>query len=134
MAHDPSLGWLNKAREQCNADPAFRKLGSADARIGIKAEDVAFRVTFDAFECTETQEIALDELFDVDFYVDMSRADWQRFLSGRAAGTGATLVGLTALGGGDVIKAESPLKALNFERYHLTLQHFLDKVASLAAA
>jgi len=123
---------LEKAREACNRDPAFRKLGTCDARVGIKADDAAFIVSFEAFECTGTRKIGLDELRDADFTIDMPRAAWRDFLAGRRAGSGTSLVGRDVDTAGGIVRADNPLNALKFERYHLTLQHFFDKVAALS--
>jgi len=128
-----SLGLLEKAREAVNADRDFRRLGTCDARVGIKVGDAAFLVDFEAFECAAVAAIELDALRDADFYLELSGDAWKSYLSGRKAGTAPTLVSLDVDTPNGIVKGSDPLKTLKFERYHLTLQSFLDTGARLAA-
>lgn len=131
---DPLLGWLDKAMTLCNVDPAFRKLGSCDARVGFKVGDTAYLVSFEAFECASVEAIEGADLRDADFYVDMPRAAWLELLTRRRTGTlEGSLVSLDVDARGAAVRASNPLNALKFERYHRTLQYFVDKVASLGA-
>jgi hypothetical protein len=133
MSSALSLGLLQKARETVNADREFRRLGTCDARVGIKAGDVAFLVDFEAFECAAVAAIELDALRDADFYLELSSDAWKSYLAGRKAGTAPTLVSLDVATPNGIVKGADPLKTLKFERYHLTLQSFLDTGARLAA-
>jgi hypothetical protein len=128
---DPIFAWLDKARELCNRDPEFRKLGSCDARVGVKVDDAAFVVTFEAFECVGVTPVDVESLRDTDFYLDMSREAWRELLTGGTEGC-ASLVSAT-VDDPELVRASSPLNALKFDRYHRTLQRFFDRVAALAA-
>ncbi len=128
-----NLALLNQTRDAVNADREFRRLGSCDARVGIKVGEAAFVVEFVAFECAEVAAIDVDALRDVDFYLELDPASWKGYLAGRRAGTAPTLVSLDVDTRGGIVKGTDPLKTLKFERYHLTLQSFFDTGARLAA-
>jgi hypothetical protein len=128
-----NLTLLERARTAVNADADFRKLGTCDARMGIKAGDDAFIVDFVAFECAAVAAIDLDSLRDADFYLELTPDAWRSYLAARANGTGLSLLSLDVDAPNGVVKGSDPLKVLKFERYHLTLQSFLDKGARLAA-
>jgi len=128
-----NLPLLEKTRDAVNADRDFRKLGTTDARVGIKAGESAFLVDFEAFECAAVAAIDLDALRDADFYLELSPDAWQSYLAGRRAGTAPSLVSLDVDTSDGIVKGTNPLKTLKFERYHLTLQAFFDTGARLAA-
>jgi len=128
-----NLTLLNNARDAVNSDPAFRQLGTCDVRMGIKAGDSAFLVDFVAFECAGIEQIDVDALRDADFFVELSPAEWRTYLAGRRGGSAPTLVSLDVDTADGIVKGADPLKTLKFERYHLTLQAFVDKGAELAA-
>jgi hypothetical protein len=127
------LALLKNTRDAVNADPAFRQLGTCDARVGIKAGDAAFLVDFVAFECAGIEQIDVDALRDADFFLELSPAAWRTYLLGRRSGSAPTLVSMDVDTPDGIVKGADPLKVLKFERYHLTLQAFLDKGAELAA-
>jgi hypothetical protein len=134
MAKSPlNLALLTRTRDAVNADRDFRRLGTCDARVGLKVGDSAFVVEFAAFECAAVSAVDVDALRDADFYLELSPAAWQGYLDGRRAGTGPTLVSLDVDTPDRIVKGTDPLKALKFERYHLTLQSFFDTGARLAA-
>ena len=128
-----NLPLLEKTRDAVNADRDFRKLGTTDARVGIKAGESAFLVDFEAFECAAVAAIDLDALRDADFYLELSPDAWQSYLAGRLAGTAPSLVSLDVDTPDGIVRGTNPLKTLKFERYHLTLQSFFDTGARLAA-
>ena len=128
-----NLTMLERMRDAVNADRDFRRLGTADVRVGIKVGEQAFLIQFEAFECSAVSEIAIDELRESDFYVELSQQAWQTYLAGRQRGTAPSLVSLEVDAPDGIIKGTDPLQMLKFERYHLTLQSFLDSGARLAA-
>jgi hypothetical protein len=128
-----NLDLLQKVRASVNDDRDFRRLGSCDARVGIKVGDAAFLVECEAFECAAVAAIDLDALRDADFYLELSADAWKSYLSGRRSGTAPTLVSLDVDAPNGIVKGADPLKTLKFERYHLTLQSFFDTGARLAA-
>jgi hypothetical protein len=127
------LALLKGARDAVNADPTFRQLGTCDVRMGIKAGESAFLVDFVAFECAGIEQIDVDALRDADFFLELSALEWRTYFVGRRSGSAPTLVSLDVETPDGVVKGTDPLKTLKFERYHLTLQAFLDKGAELAA-
>ena len=127
-----NLALLERTRTAVNADVDFRRLGTCDARVGIKSGDDAFVVDFVAFECAAVSAIDLDSLRDADFYLELAPDAWRRYLAGRASGTAPTLVSLDVDSPNGIVKGSDLLKVLKFERYHLTLQSFLDRGARLA--
>lgn len=128
-----NLDLLQKVRDAVNGDRDFRRLGTCDVRVGIKSGDSAYLVDFEAFECSAVAAIDLDALRDADFYLELSGDAWKSYLSGRRAGTAPSLVSLDVDTPNGIVKGSDPLKTLKFERYHLTLQSFLDTGARLAA-
>ncbi len=124
---------LQRAQSAVNDDAEFRKLGSCDARVGLKAGDSAFLVDFVAFECEHVTEIDLDALRDASFCLELTPDAWRKYLSGRARGSAPSLISLDVDTPNGIVKGSDPLQRLAFERYHLTLQSFLDKGAQLAA-
>ncbi len=131
MTAPVDLDLLMRTCAAVNADPAFRKLGTTDMIAGVKADDAAFIVTFEAFECAGVQQIDADQLRDADFYLELSAEAWQRYLAGRKAGSAPSLSGLDLQTEGGVLRGAEPLKTLKFERYIGTLQAFFDKSATL---
>ncbi len=128
----PQLAWLAEARESLNADPAFRKLGSADFRLGLVLGDDARIVSFEAFEIVEVAEADPADMRDADIVLAMTPREWNAWLRARAKGRAETLLSLDL--SEHVVAARSPLKRLMLERYNLTIQALLDKGAALVAA
>ena len=122
--------WLKTAQNAVNDDPAFRALGSIDVNMGIKVGSAAFLVTFGGFSCHDVRKIRVAELRDADFVVEMSQKQWDAFLKGRSSEKGVTLAELDNVDG--VIKAINPRKNLEFLRYHLSVQAFIDAGARAA--
>jgi hypothetical protein len=131
MSHPFDLALLERARDAVNADRSLDRLGSCDLKLGIKADGAAFLVDFVAFECAHVGEVDADGLRDAEIVIGQDAASWQRYLAGRRAGTAASLVSLDLDAPGGIVTAADPLKALKFERYHLTLQAFFDTLAGL---
>jgi hypothetical protein len=133
MAAALNLSLLERVRDAVNTDRDFRRLGTCDVRLGIKAGEAAFLVDFEAFECAAVAAIDLDALRDADFYLELSPDAWRSYLAGRREGSAPSLVSLDVDTPDGIVKGTDPLKTLKFERYHLTLQSFLDTGARLAA-
>jgi hypothetical protein len=134
MKNPFNLALLERARDAVNADRGVARLGSCDVKLGIKSDAAAYLVDFVAFECAAVTEVDADALRDADIVIEQDGAAWQRYLKGRRDGSAPTLVSLDVDTIGGVVKGQDPLKALAFERYHLTLQAFFDTAARLAAA
>src|SRR5450759_4461108 len=63
----PSVEWFNAVREIINHDQAYRHLGTCDALVGIDVSDKVYKLTFEAFEVTDVEEISCDEEKYLDF-------------------------------------------------------------------
>lgn len=127
----PQLDWLAEARQALNADPAFRKLGSADFRLGLVLGDEARIITFEAFQIGAVDDADPADMRDADIVIRMTPRDWNAYLRKRARGKGETLLSLDL--SAHVVDARSPLKRLMLERYNRTIQTLLDRGAALSA-
>ena len=125
------LDWLEDAKQAVNADPAYRRLGSADVVIGFKAGKTIRKVTLEAFEVGSIEPIEEDDLRDVELVIDMPARDWTNYLKRRGKGTGRSLLSLDL--DRDIVRAPNVLDKVKFERYHLSIQALVDKGAELAA-
>ncbi len=123
-AAELSAAWLERARDAVNADRAFRKRGSIDARIGLKVGGASYLVTFSGFSCHTVQTANGNDLRDADFVIDMGADEWARFLDGRRSGEGRSLVELDTTD--TIVSAANPRKQLDFLRYHTSVQAFFD--------
>ncbi len=128
----PSLEWFKAVRALVNEDAEFRNLGSIDTKMGVKSGSDIFVITFQAFKCTEVSEGTDDDLFELDFYLDMPPETWQEMLMNikehGAADHQHTLNtldlrlpdGLSSNATGDQFKADM------FFRYNESLQQFFN--------
>ena len=133
MAGALDLGLFERARSAVNADPAFRKLGTADVSVGIRRGDDAFLVRFEAFECAGVEAVDEDRIRDADFELTLAGTGWDRYLAERRAGRAPSLLSLDLDTPGGILRGRDPRLTLKFERYQATLQAFVDKSAELAA-
>jgi hypothetical protein len=69
-------------------------------------------------------------LREVDFYLDMPKADWENWLSRRSAGDGPTLTELDLER--QLVSANDPARGLAFTRYHRSLDAYFRLGASNA--
>jgi hypothetical protein len=104
------LALLQRVRDVVNADRGFHRLGTCDARVGIRSGEEAFLVDFEAFECASVQPIDLDALRDADFYLELSPDAWESYLAGRRDGTAPSLVSLDVDTADGIVKGGDPLK------------------------
>lgn len=132
MAEGISRNLLERTRVAVNEDTAFRKLGTADVKLGIRSGDQAFLVRFEAFECSKVEEIDVEHLCDADFYLELPDPSWRAYLGGRRSGTAPSLLSLDLDTKGGIVRGVDPRNTLAFERYHVTLQAFFDCGARIA--
>ena len=125
------LDWLTGARDALNESPAFRKLGSTDLVLGLKAGRTVRKVVFEAFEIASIQETDESALRDCELIIEMTPREWTNYLRRRAKGSGPSLVSLDL--DKKIVRAANPLLKLKFDRYHLSLQALVDQGAQLAA-
>ena len=129
----PSVEWFEAVRDAANGDPAFRRLGTADAHVGVKVGDSVYVLDFEAFECAGVSQVEEHILRDVDFYLDMTPEDWQSLLTNVRENGGAdsehTFNTLDVESG--IVESSNPYGMNNFPRYHVTLQRFFDVSAQV---
>jgi hypothetical protein len=130
MSETLTAKWLKQAQQTVNGDPAFKKLGTIDTNMALKIGRAAFLVNFAGFSCHDVKKIAAKDLRDADFVIEMNQDLWDRFLAGRRRGDGVTLTELDTTDA--VVKSDDPRKKLEFFRYHVSLQAFLDAGARAA--
>ncbi|MFU8813907.1 MAG: hypothetical protein ACNA7W_01085 [Pseudomonadales bacterium] len=125
-----NLDWLPAAQAALNADPAFRKLGSADFKLGLVVGGEARLVVFEAFEVAHVAPANPADMRDADIVVEMVPKEWNAYLRQRARARAGSLLSLDVEQ--RLVKARNPLLRLNLERYNRTLQALLDQGAALA--
>ena len=89
MPEFPSVEWFEAVRESANNDSQFKSQGTINCRMGVRASDAVFAITFEGFECADVEAIPEHELRDLDFYIDLSAAEWKALLDNIAANGGS---------------------------------------------
>jgi len=133
----PSVEWFQGLQQMVNGDPEFRRLGSIDAAMGVKVGSRVFVVMFEAFECTDVREGNVADLDDLDFYLELSEADWQDLIENTKANGGAdrrhtlNTLDLTSDDGFAQNATGDQLRGDIFFRVNESLQYFFDLAAKL---
>ena len=133
----PSVEWFQALQQLVNMDPEFRRLGSIDAAMGVKVGSRVFVVVFEAFECTEVRDGSEADLDDLDFYLELSEADWRELVENTKANGGAdrrhtlNTLDLTANDGLAQNATGDQLRGDIFFRVNESLQYFFDQAAKL---
>lgn len=75
----PSVDWFNAIKQLVNEDEGYKRLGTADAEVGVKIPDLqkSYRITFEAFEVGEIREVEEAVAEDTDFWLEMPYARWK---------------------------------------------------------
>ena len=128
MSKFPSMAWFKTGLQKANDDPEFRKLGTCDAKVGVKVGNQVFALAFDAFSVSSATKITQDDLRDLDFYIDMPRADWDSFLASLNGDEPVSLNSLDLRSG--IVKSFDEARRVTFPRYHLTFQRFFTAAAT----
>ena len=133
----PSVEWFQALQQLVNVDPEFRRLGSIDAAMGVKVGSRVFVVVFEAFECTEVRDGSEADLNNLDFYLELSEADWRELVENTKANGGAdrrhtlNTLDLTANDGLAQNATGDQLRGDIFFRVNESLQYFFDQAAKL---
>ena len=133
----PSVEWFQSLQQLVNADPEFRRLGTIDAGMGVKVGPRVFVIIFEAFECIEVREGSDADLDDLDFYLELSEADWRELVENTKANGGAdrrhtlNTLDLTKQDGLAQNATGDQLRADIFFRVNESLQRFFDLSAQL---
>jgi hypothetical protein len=79
----PSLEWFQQVQKLVNEDPNFKKLGTADANVGIKISDreEKYLLVFEAFEVVDVKEAKQGDLEAADFYLELPYDSWKEMLT-----------------------------------------------------
>ena len=131
------MEWFQALQALVNADPDFRRLGSIDIAMGVKVGPSIFIITFEAFECSDVREGTEYDLIDLDFFLEMSEADWQDLMRNTKENGGADLshtlntLDLMAQDGISKNATGDQFRADLFFRVNQSLQHFFDCSAKL---
>lgn len=135
MPKFPSLEWFDTMREIVNKDEAFRRLGTVDARVGIKVGDELFELTFEAFECTSASQIEESALRDLDFWLEQSPEEWREMIENikthDAADLSHTLNTIDLNRTDGFAKSYDGYKRDAFYRFNQSLQHFFDSSSKI---
>ena len=133
MPQFPSIEWFEAVRESANGDSQFTSQGTVNCVMGAKVGDAAFAITFEGFDCAGVQDIPVSELRDLDFYIELSPAEWHDLLDNIAANNGSdsahTLNTLDLTMPSGCVKSGNELRRAAFFQYHLSLQAFFDASA-----
>ena len=135
MSKFPSVEWFDEIRALVNSDEAYRRLGTVDARVGVKVGDQLFELTFEAFECAGAKEIQESDLRDLDFWLEQSPEQWREMLENIKQHGSADLqytlntIDLTMTDG--FARSHDGYKRDAFYRFNQSLQHFFDASAKI---
>jgi len=135
MTKFPSVEWFDEIRALVNSDDAYRRLGTVDARVGVRAGDQLYELTFEAFECTGAREIQESDLRDLDFWLEQSPEQWREMLENIKQHGSADLqytlntIDLTMADG--FARSHDGYKRDAFYRFNQSLQHFFDASAKI---
>ena len=133
----PSVEWFQALQQLVNVDPEFRRLGTIDAGMGVKVGPRVFVIIFEAFECIEVREGSEADLDDLDFYLELSEADWRELVENTKANDGAdrrhtlNTLDLTKENGLSQNATGDQLRGDIFFRVNESLQLFFDSAAKL---
>ena len=135
MPRFPSLEWFEAVRKVFNSEDEYQTAGggSCDALVGVKVGEEVYIVVFEGFECSAVRNAGEDDLYEADFYLDMTADEWREMLENIAENGSADLH--HSLNSLDLNKSpDSIAHSLNedgyrldfFFRYNQTFQYFFD--------
>lgn len=130
----PSLEWLEAVRDVFNSTDRYRGSGSGrcDCSVGMVVAGNTYLLEFEGFGCASVSTGNESDLEDVDFYLDMSKRQWQSMLENiRANGhaMGEFTLNTIDLGTEEGIahsKHGDQYRQDLFVRYNQTMQFFFD--------
>lgn len=131
----PSVAWFNAVREIINQDESYRHLGTCDADVGIEVGDQLYKLTFEAFEVTNVEEIGKSAEDDLDFTLTMPYDAWKEMLqnikqNGRAD-LHHTLNTLDLAAPDEFARAKDYYRRDKFYRFNQSFQNFFDASATI---
>lgn len=131
----PSTEWFEAVRNIVNNDEGFRRLGTVDARVGIKVGDALYELPFEAFECMGVREITEADLRELDFWLEQTPDEWREMIENikehGAADLKHTLNTLDLSTPEGFARSFDGYKRDAFYRFNQSLQHFFDSSAKI---
>ena len=133
----PSVAWFETLNALCNDQDLFRmkRDGACDALVGIKVGDRVFELSFEMFRVGGVREISVEELPNVDFWLEQTPDAWKAMLKstqvrGRAEGN-YTLNSLDLMAVDDFARSFDGHRRDAFYRFNQTFQDYFDASAAL---
>lgn len=124
--------WMEAAKAELNDSPAFRKLGSIDLRLAFKSGKHCNLVHFHGFEIGDIKSIDPDVPFaEAEVMVEMSTRNWNSYMRKRSLSRIQTLLSMDV--DRPIVTASNPLNRRLFDRYHRSIQAFVDAGAQWTA-
>ena len=135
MATFPSVEWFNALKELVNNDPAFRRLGTVDAVVGVKVGAKIYELTFEAFECASVREANENALRDMDFWLEQPYDAWKDMITNikkhGQADLSHTLNTIDLSMPEGFAKAQDGYRRDSFYRFNQSIQDFFDASAKI---
>ena len=128
----PSVDWFNAIKEIVNTDEGYKRLGTCDAEVGIKIPDLQkyYKITFEAFEVANVQEVAERETEDADFWLESPYARWKELIENIKANGKAdlhhTLNTIDLEDPDGFARSNDGYRRDAFYRFNQTFQYFFD--------
>ena len=78
----PSVEWFSAITEILAGDEGYNRLGTCDTVMGLKVPELqkCYRITFEAFEITDTREVTDLEAENTDFWLEMPYERWKEMV------------------------------------------------------
>jgi hypothetical protein len=124
---DLSVKQLKRAQRLVNDDEGFRHLGNVDVDMAVKIAQQRYLISFGGFKCNLIRKINATEQQAVDFVVEMTSAQWDRYMLACRTPGGSNLAQFDSEE--SVVQASDPRKMLEFLRYHTSIQAFFEAYA-----
>ncbi|MCZ7531526.1 MAG: hypothetical protein M5U31_15040 [Acidimicrobiia bacterium] len=130
----PSVQWFRALADAVAADSQrYRHLGTTDCTVALQVGNAGFRLTFEAFGCSDVAD--WDGREPVDCVVSADADDWRELIEhiqahGRAD-IDHTLNSLVLAGDRFRLTGDEQLGIDNFYRYNATLQAFIEEAAGV---
>ena len=133
----PSVEWFNTVKDLVNVDEGYKRIGTADAEVGLKIPDLQkyYKLTFEAFEISEVKEVDEAEAENTDFWFEMSYARWKDMIqnvkeNGRAD-LHHTLNTIDLEDPEGLARSHDGYRRDLFYRFNQTFQYFFDATARI---
>jgi hypothetical protein len=133
----PSVDWFNAVKEIVNNDEGYKRIGTADAEVGIKIPDLEknYKLWFEAFEVGDVKEVDEAEAENTDFWLEMPYARWKDMIqnikeNGRAD-LHHTLNTIDLEDPEGLARSHDGYRRDLFYRFNQTFQYFFDITAKI---